>query len=403
MVLHNSIGVLMFGWELPPDNTGGLGVACQGLAKGLSRQGVNISFALPRPLGMSVDYMDVLDVNLPHVKVTAINSLLQSYMSQAEYLSLKASTDSTSMHVSDSLYQEAMEYAKVAKKLALNTPHQIIHTHDWMTFPAGMSASQASGKPWVAHVHATEFDRTGSIGDARISQIEYQGLQQADQVITVSQYTKNTIVKEYSINPQKINVVHNGIDLEDFQPSLVRQIFPHDRIVLYVGRLTFQKGVEYLIRSAKEVLATHPNTIFLIVGNGDMYRQHLLESASLGISDRIIFTGFLNGPKLRQVYQLADVFVMPSVSEPYGLVALEAIASSVPTIISKNSGVAETIKNVLTVDFWDIHKIARYITDIFDQPQEYERIAALAKSELNYLSWNNSAHKTVEVYRHVLA
>jgi glycosyltransferase involved in cell wall biosynthesis len=392
--------VLMFGWELPPYNTGGLGVACYGLAKSLSHQGVNIAFGLPRQLPVNLPFMKVMDHPLRGVQVVAINSLLQAYMGQKDYY--HAHTKYSPMpFYGGSIYHEAMRFADLGVEWSKQVPHTLIHAHDWMSYPAGQRASKVSRKPWIAHVHATEYDRTGGNLDNRIAEVEYQGLHDADHIITVSNYTKETVHKYYSIPKDKISVVHNGVDLEEFKPATIREIFPNDHIVLYVGRLTFQKGVEYFIRAAKEVLAVHPNTVFLVVGNGDMYQQHVMESASLRIGNRIIFTGFLNGDKLRSVYQMSDVFVMPSVSEPYGIVALEAIASGIPAIISKQSGVSETINSVYKVDFWDTHKMARYINTVLSYPAHAGELNRLAKQEASLLTWERAAHQTLAVYQEV--
>jgi glycogen synthase len=254
----------------------------------------------------------------------------------------------------------------------------------------------------VAHVHATEFDRTGGSVDPRIADLEYRGLTAADKVIAVSQYTKDVIAKHYSIAPQKIAVVHNGIDPVEFTPVDVRQVFPHDKIVLYVGRLTFQKGVDHFLKAAREVLIHRPDTVFLIVGDGDMYHQLIMEAAGHGIAHRVIFTGFMSGDKLRAMYHMADAFVMPSISEPYGLVALEAIASGVPTIISKQSGVSETIRHVHKVDFWDINKMAGAICRVLDYPAQSQEMVRLAKKELQRNTWDRAAQKTLSVYQSLI-
>ena len=347
--------VLMFGWELPPFNSGGLGVACYGLAKALANRGVSISFALPKQLPYHIPFMKILSHNIQNVEVTAINSLMRSYMTSNQYSSLSELDRQYYLSMyGGSLYDEAIRFGQVATSWARTVPFNLIHAHDWMTYPAGMSAKRVSGNPFVAHVHATEYDRTGGHVDSRIADLEYQGLSKADRVITVSQYTKNIVNQYYAIPQDKITVVHNGVDQVEFSPKDIRRIFPHDHIVLYVGRLTFQKGIEYFLQSARQVLNSHPNTVFIISGDGDMFSHHLLESAYLGISSRVIFTGFMSGPRLKSLYQMADVFVMPSISEPYGIVVLEALASGVPCIVSKTSGVVETIKNIHTVDFWEI-------------------------------------------------
>jgi glycosyltransferase involved in cell wall biosynthesis len=296
------------------------------------------------------------------------------------------------------LYDEALRFGHAAAAWAKSEHFNLIHAHDWMTYPAGMTASAISGKPWVAHIHATEFDRTGGHVDQRIADLEYQGLTSANKVIAVSNYTKGIVAHEYGVKPDKIVVVHNGVDPADFDASDVRRVFPNDHIVLFVGRLTFQKGVEYFLRSAQCTLKHHPNTVFIIAGDGDMYFRHIMESAALGLSQRVIFAGHVTGQKLSSLYHMADVFVMPSVSEPYGIVALEAIASGVPCVVSKTSGVCEAVKNVYQVDFWNTDQIGQTISNILSYPASAGEMTQQAKRELDCLTWNNAAVKTLSVY-----
>ena len=393
----------MFGWELPPYNSGGLGVACYGLARGLCHQGVSISFALPRQLPYHIPFMNILGYDLYGLHPVAINSLLKSYMTNSQYQHLTTETDQDHLKMyGHTLYDEAMRFGSMAASWASHVPCHLNHAHDWMTYPAGMSAKRINGKPLVAHVHATEFDRTGGHVDSRIADLEYQGLTTADKIITVSHYTKNIVNQYYGIPQDKITVVYNGVDPLEFSATDVRRVFPNDHIVLYVGRLTFQKGIEYFLRSAAKVLEYHPNTVFIIVGDGDMFTRHVLESAYLGISSRVIFTGFLTGAKLHSIYQMADAFVMPSVSEPYGLVVLEALASGVPCIVSKQSGVTETVKNIFTVDFWDTDKMAHLIDTVLTHPHLSKEMVQHARHELKALSWDNAARKTLSVYQSLL-
>lgn len=395
-----SLDVLMLGWELPPHNTGGLGVACYGLTKGLSNQGVNVNFGLPRQLPRRIPFMNVMDHPLKGVSITAINSLLQAYMDRQSY-QVQSSQIGKHVYATD-LYTESLRFADLASDWSATTSHDVVHAHDWMTYPAGIKASKKSGKPLIAHIHATEYDRTGGNVDPRIAHIEYQGFESADQIIAVSHYTKSIVVDKYAIKPDKITVVHNGIDFNDFQPMQIRKIFPNQKVVLYVGRLTYQKGVEYFLASAAQVLQKYPDTVFVVTGDGDMYQQHVLQAANMGIGSRVLFTGFLQGDKLRSVYQMADVFVMPSVSEPYGIVALEAIASGVPAIISYQSGVAESLEHVYKADFWDTHKIADHITTILAYPRQASEMTQLAQKEAKRLTWDKAAARTMSVYQQVL-
>ncbi len=219
----------------------------------------------------------------------------------------------------------------------------------------------------------------------------------------MSNYTADVVSDRYKVSKDKITVVHNGVDPAEFTRQDVRRIFPHDKIVLFVGRLTYQKGVDYFLRAAQQVLAVHPDTVFIVVGDGDQFQKHILDAAFLNISHRVIFTGFLQGKPLRNLYSMADVFVMPSVSEPYGIVALEAIASRVPCIISRQSGVAETVKNVLTVDFWDVNHTASLINTILSFPGIGQELKSAAVKELSHLSWNSAAQKINRVYQQMVS
>lgn len=395
--------VLMFGWELPPHNSGGLGVACYGLAKGLSKDGVKIKFALPRRLSVKVPFMEILDHELQGSEVTAIDSMLKAYIDERRYAEMMENgfSENLMMYGKD-LYEEAIRFGEMASYWSKYKQHDVIHSHDWMTYPAGLKARSVSGKPFVAHIHATEYDRTGGSVNTMIAELEYQGLNKADRVIAVSEYTKNMVNRYYGVENEKITVVHNGVDFEDFEPVVLRKMFPNDKIVLFVGRLTYQKGVEYFIKAAKEVLVQRPDTVFLVVGDGDMYGKLVMDTAALGIGHRVVFTGFQTGIKLRTCYEMADAFVMPSVSEPYGIVALESIVSGTPTIISRQSGVSEALKNVLKVDFWDSHKMAEHILNVLNFPIMAQEMATQAKREVAKLSWNEAARKTLRVYQDLI-
>lgn len=401
---NHNLKVLMFGWELPPHNTGGLGVACLGLAKGITSQGVSIAFGLPRPLPDNIAFMEMLPNAFAGFSVTALNSYLYPYQTNRQYLrSIRNITGHQHSDYAGNIYDEAQHFAELGGEWAKTQSHSLIHVHDWMTYPAGIQAAKRSGQPLVTHVHATEFDRTGGNVDQRIAEIEYQGLTQATHVITVSDYTKKVVHNKYNIPNDKISVVHNGIDLSEFTPHDFRTVFPNDKVVLFVGRLTFQKGVDYFLESAKLVLAEHPNTVFVITGTGDMEQQLMMQAAYLGIGNRVIFSGFMTGNNLNAVYQMADVFVMPSVSEPYGIVALEAVARGIPTIISKQSGVAETIKNVKAVDYWDTQLMAKEISNSLRFPNSAREWAKAARLEASKQTWDIAAAKTIQIYHQLLS
>lgn len=395
----NQSDVLMYGWELPPHNSGGLGVACYGMAKSLASNGITIAFTLPKKLRSNLPFMKIVSPYIPGVDITAINAQLTSYATQATFS--HAFSKANQPPHSPTIYDEALRYGRVAATWAQSRRFNLIHAHDWMTYPAAMQTKAISHKPWIAHVHATEYDRSGGSVDNRIVQIEYQGLQDADKIITVSDYTKQKVMNHYHVPEEKISVVHNGVDPIEFDALDVRRIFPRDQIVLFVGRLTFQKGVDYLLNAAKIVLQTHPNTVFVIAGSGDQEKSLIMQAAYLGIGHRIIFAGHLRGSQLRSLYRMANVFVMPSVSEPYGIVALEAIANGTPTIISKQSGVSETISHIYKVDFWDIHKLAQQISHVLDFPHLAKEINSLAQVEARRLSWNAAAQKIISVYQQV--
>lgn len=393
----------MFGWELPPYNSGGLGVACYGLTKGLSRQGVPVAFALPRRMHVHVPFMKLLSHDLQGVSMFAINSILESYMNESHYQQNLSKLDRISLGLyGRSMYDEALRYGEMAAAWSKAQHHDLIHAHDWMTYPAAMKANQVSGQPWVAHIHATEYDRTGGNVNQQIAEIEYQGLNRADRVIAVSSYTKGIVNRYYGVPLERIDVVHNGIDLVDFEPLDLKRTFPNDKIVLFVGRLTYQKGVDYFLEAAKQTLETHPRTIFLIVGHGDMYQSLIMKAASLGIAHRVVFAGFQSGDKLRACYQMSDVFVMPSVSEPYGIVALEALATGTPAIISNQSGVSESLQNVMKVDFWDTKRMSQMISTLLEFPGLAQEMATQAKLEAKKLTWDVAAQKTLHVYQQLV-
>lgn len=393
--------VLMLGWEWPPFHTGGLGVACYGLTKGLAAQGAHVAFVMPKILPDHLDYLEILNHDLKGVDLFAVNSPLTAYQSPAGFTSAPDSSVNTVF--GSSIYEAAFRYADSVSKLSQSRRFDLIHAHDWMTYPAALQVQARSSKPFIAHVHATEFDRTGNHPDTRIAEIEYQGLQRADQVITVSQYTKNMIADRYAVAKDKITVVHNGHETKTLNAKSLRQFFPNDQVVIFVGRLTFQKGVEYFLQAASLVLNQIDHTLFLVVGDGDLYQQHLLQAAQLGISQKVIFTGFLQGKALQSIYQLADVFVMPSVSEPYGLVALEAITAGVPAILSRNSGVSEALDHVRLCDFWDTDLMAAYIIQALAYPVQARTQNRQAQKAAAALTWDQAAGRTLSVYRRLLS
>lgn len=402
--MHSPIDVLMFGWELPPHNSGGLGVACYGLTHGLSKQGVDISFVMPKKLNVSAPFMSVKFDSIPGVKVTAVNSLLQSYLKAEAYHSLKKElTEEDARVFGVDLYEEALRFGMQAAKWGKRIPHHVIHTHDWMTFPAGIKASEASGRPWIAHVHATEFDRAGDNPDTRVAEIEYEGLNKANQVICVSDFTKQMVKKRYGVEDKKIAVVHNGVIAEEFPPQNVSHLLPHYPMVLFAGRLTMQKGADYFLQAAKRVLEVLPDTLFVIAGSGDLERQLIMQASFLGISHRVLFTGFIRDRnQMAALYQRANVFVMPSVSEPFGIVPLEAMINRRPVIISRQSGVSEVVSHALKTDFWDIDRLANLMVAVIKYPELAVELAHNGHREAQGVTWDKAAKKTISIYRQLI-
>lgn len=389
----------MLGWELPPHNSGGLGVACYHLCKALSKKNVDIEFIVP--------YSDSHDdINFMKVNPAIPQSAEKVQKSGIAYDSFKYFYDDGSEQ-DVSLFQQVKNYADRVEQMAILGEYDIIHAHDWLTFRAGLRAKELSGKPLILHVHATEFDRAGGKpGNPMVHEIEYMGFLIADRIIAVSQHTKNIIVKEYGVPEDKIEVVHNSIDISVYSnissdnayKYLVKMKSQGYRVVSNVGRLTVQKNLYNLLQAAKLVIDKTPKTLFLIVGSGEQYLELLELAAELGISKNVIFTDFQRGKNLRDAFSVADLFVMPSVSEPFGLTPLEAIGYGTPALVSKQSGVAEVITNCLKVDFWDIKEMANQISAVVRNDSLRDELHSQSYKEFLKLSWDDAAHKMVGTY-----
>ncbi|MBI2671152.1 glycosyltransferase family 4 protein [Candidatus Woesearchaeota archaeon] len=407
--------VLMFGWEFPPLNSGGLGTACYGLTKALSSKGVKITFVLPKSQeSIKVDFMKILIANnISNVDLKFIDSLLSPYISYEEYdkdLSklkeeLKDTFNTNPEHLiyGNNLFKEVIRYTKEAEKIAVQEDYDIIHCHDWMTFGAGIKAkriSRLSGKvkPLILHVHATEFDRTGGNPNQIIYEIEKFGMESADHIITVSNYTKNLISYKYGISKEKISVVYNGLEANEISLNETFNLKKHYKIVLYLGRITLQKGPDWFLKVAKKVSDKNDDIKFVIAGNGDMFPRIVEESAYLGIANSVFFTNFLRGIDIDRAYEMADLYVMPSVSEPFGITALEALNKKTPIIVSKQSGVAEVINNCYKIDFWDTWKIADSIIEILHNEDLHKRLSENGYEEVKKLTWDTAADSCLEVY-----
>ena len=395
--------VLMFGWEFPPYKSGGLGTACYGLTKALSQQGSKVTFVMPvAPEGATAKFVKLIGASniSKNVKIKNIDSPITAYMTSAGYEEQYHLWAGNKKQVyGKNLFQEVQRYAAIAKHVAKEEEHDVIHAHDWMTYQAAINAKKISKKPLVVHLHATEFDRTGDNPDPRISHIEWQGLKEADKIITNSDYSKQNIIKHYNIPPDKIEVVHWGIEdtpTEKFEKPL------DDKIVLFLGRMTIQKGPDYFIEVAKKVSEYEPHTKFVMVGDGDMLPRIINRATELGLMDRVIFTGALSGNDVHRAFQSAALYVMPSVSEPFGLVALESLKNGTPILISKQSGVAEVVHNALKADFWDVDEMTNKIVSVLRHPELQEELKEKGNKEAQKFTLEEPAKKVLEIYKQVL-
>lgn len=301
------------------------------------------------------------------------------------------------------LFGDAQRYAKLVAALGLTEQFDVIHAHDWLTYPAGLLLKQITGKPLICHIHATEFDRSGEHINQQVYDIERAGMNGADRVIAVSRLTKAVVHKRYSVPDEKIDVVYNGVAQHEAQPQRGAAIESDDRIVLFLGRITMQKGPEYFIQAAKRVLEKVENVKFVVAGSGDMAVRMIEHAASIGIGHKVLFTGFLRGRDVDRVYQMADCYVMPSVSEPFGIAPLEAMRNDVPVIVSKQSGVSEVLTHALKVDFWDTDEIANKIVAVLRYPPLGQTLREHGRFELRGLNWDGAAEKCVKVYGRAIA
>jgi glycosyltransferase involved in cell wall biosynthesis len=420
--------VLMFGWEFPPHISGGLGTACYGLTKGLSNfEDIKTLFVVPKAYGDedqgNVNIIDAGNITISDREVNykgffkkisfiEVESNIIPYTSPEEYDRLIAdyraskkkfikTTFSGKLNFSggygSNLFQEIANYAAIASVIGMSYKFDIIHAHDWLTFPAGAAAKRVSGKPLIIHVHATEFDRSGGDINPVVYQIERNGMEVADKIIAVSNLTRKTIIEKYNINPDKVITVYNAVEpLSEKYISLNKKY--QDKIVSFLGRITLQKGPEYFIEAAYEVLKRRKDVKFVMGGSGELLNRMIARVAALRIGDKFHFTGFLKGDNVYQLYSLSDVYVMPSVSEPFGISPLEALQSNVPVIISRQSGVSEILKHAIKIDFWDIHAMADAIYGILSYAGLYRMFSKYAREEVDNLKWENTAFNVKQIY-----
>ncbi len=425
--------ILMFGWEFPPHITGGLGTACFGLTKGLSKHDVEMIFVVPKAYGdedqsalrlvnasdiqfdfkdesfaeywSKIKYMEVGSNVIPYVDPEEFSNVIEKNKKTGEsYTSNVFSKNYVfSGKYGVNLMEEVSRLALIGSGLAAKEDFDLIHAHDWLTYPAGIAAKKTSGKPLVVHMHATEYDRTGENVNTLVFDIEKQGMEAADRVITVSDLTRRIVIEKYGIDAGKVITVHNAVDqnvtseIADIKKNL------KEKVVTFLGRVTFQKGPEYFIEAAHKILQRDRNVRFVMAGSGDMLNKMIDRVAQLRIADRFHFTGFLKGNDVTNMFALSDVFVMPSVSEPFGIVPLEAMRSNVPVVISKQSGVAEILEHALKIDFWDVDAMADSIYGLCHYDALSSMFKKHGKVEVENLKWEKAALKVKQVYEPLMS
>ena len=415
---------LMFGWEFPPHILGGLGTASYGLTKGMHNNGdMDITFVIPKPWGdeergfariigacnTPVAWRDVsreyVESRIGKVMDPDLYFDLRNHIySDFNYLNLNdLGCIEFSGRYPDNLLEEINNYSIVAGVIARTVDFDIIHSHDWLTYPAGIHAKQVTGKPLVIHVHATDFDRSRGNVNPTVFAIEKDGMEQADHIITVSELTRRTVIDKYGISPDKVTTVHNAvIPLSDDLLSIPRPA-SKDKVITFLGRITMQKGPEYFVEAAAKVLQKTKNVRFVMAGSGDMMDAMIKLVAKRGIADKFHFTGFLKGKQVYEMLAASDVYVMPSVSEPFGISPLEAMEMGVPSIISKQSGCAEILDNVIKTDFWDIDAMADAMHSIVTNPALHSTLRDRGIEEIHGITWEKAGKKVIDIYKDVIA
>ena len=399
--------VLMFGWEFPPKIYGGLAVASYGITKGLSQQGdVDIKFCMPKPTGKEENFLKIVNmsqvpvawrnVQYDQIKDRMIGHTAEDYYRYRDHIY----ADFNNLGVNDmgclefaggypgNLQQEINNFSIIAGVVARSEDFDIIHAHDWLTFPAGIHAKQVSGKPLCIHVHATDFDRSRGKVNPTVYRIEKDGMDNADCIMCVSELTRQTVINNYGQDPRKCVAMHNAVyPLSDDIKAIVPHKNPKEKVVTYLGRITMQKGPEYFVEAAALVLQRTKNVRFCMAGSGDMMEAMIQLAAQRGIADRFHFPGFQRGREVYECYKNSDVFVMPSVSEPFGIAPLEAMQCGCPSIISKQSGCGEILDKVIKVDYWDIHAMADAIYSICTNESLYNYLRREGMKEVDGITW----------------
>ena len=416
---------LMFGWEFPPHILGGLGTASFGLTRGMAMQpDMDITFCIPKPWGdedqsflkiVGVNHVPVvwkdLDPNYVEKQMAKAGMNAEQYFRYRDHIyadfSYRHVDDLGCMEFSgrypDNLLEEINNYSIVAGVIARAEQYDIIHAHDWLTYPAGIHAKNVSGKPLVIHVHATDYDRSRGNVNPDVYALEKNGMDNADHIITVSNLTRQTVIEKYHQDPAKVTTVHNAV--EPLSPEILAiqdKKGVKDKVITFLGRITMQKGPEYFVEAAAKVLAKAPHARFVMAGRGDMMNQMIRLAAARHISDRFHFTGFMKGKQVYEVLKASDVYVMPSVSEPFGISPLEAMQCGVPSIISKQSGCAEILDYAVKVDYWDIEALADAMYSIITYPAMHEFLKVEGKKEVDNIKWEYAGQKVRRIYDMVI-
>lgn len=438
--------ILMFGWEFPPYTSGGLAVASYNLALALTQKNTEVIFVQPQAVDsgrmklaegldlrsasgitLEYDHFKLLEHNSieefweKNIKVRPVGSLLtpyitpESYQEQLAELRYRQAFWQSGEEVREStvldfkggygagLMDEVYRYSHAASAITQEEEFDVIHAHDWLAYPAGIVAKNISGKQLVVHAHALEYDRSGVNVNREIFNIEMKGFQEADKIVAVSHYTKGIIMRQYGIAADKIEVVHNAVTRNEAKKEYrIPDMYKHEKRVLFMGRVTFQKGPEYFVEAARLVLDKIPNARFIMAGSGDMLNKMVKKVAALRMGNRFHFTGFLKGEDIDHMYALSDVYVMSSVSEPFGIAPLEAMVSDVPVIISKQSGVSEVLQNALKVDFWDVKDLADKISAVLTNKALSDSLVKNCQEDLKKIKWEYAADKLNGVYKELV-
>ena len=413
----------MFGWEFPPHILGGLGTASYGLTKGMYDNGdMDITFVIPKPWGdeersfARIVGANCVPVAWRDVSYDYVQSRIGNVMDPQLYFDLRdhiyadfnymGTNDLGCIEFSgrypDNLLEEINNYSIMAGVIARTVDFDVIHSHDWLTYPAGIHAKQVTGKPLVIHVHATDFDRSRGNVNPTVFAIEKDGMNNADHIITVSNLTRQTVIEKYGINPDKVTTVHNAVEPLSEEIRSIKMQKGKDKVVTFLGRITMQKGPEYFVEAASRVLAKTHNVRFVMAGSGDMMEKMIRLAADRDIADRFHFTGFLKGRQVYEMLAASDVYIMPSVSEPFGISPLEAMQMGVPSIISKQSGCAEILENVIKVDYWDINALADSIYAIIKYPSLYNHLRDKGLAEIDTIQWKKAGAKVIDIYHKVI-